>query len=188
MKTKQNKNQILNINNVQQQWEDIPGYEGIYQISDMGNIRSLDRTIIDVNGILREYKGKDLSKIVNTAGYLYVNLYKDVIKNVQQIHSLMGITFLNHISSRNIVVDHINNNKFDNRLDNLQIVSQRFNTSKDKKNGTSQYIGVCLDKKTGKYKSQIRLNGKIKYLGYFINEYDAHLVYQKELKNINRFT
>ena len=186
MKTTINNQQIFNIKSVEQQWKDIPGYEDIYQISDMGNVRSLDRTITDVKGNIREYKGKELAKIVNTAGYLYVNLYKEGVKNVQQIHSLMGITFLNHSQSRYIVVDHINNIKFDNRLSNLQIINQRENTSKDKKGYTSQYIGVCLNKKTGKYKSQIRLNGKIKYLGYYMNEIDAHIAYQKELENINR--
>jgi len=75
MKTTINNQQIFNIKSVEQQWKDIPGYEDIYQISDMGNVRSLDRTITDVKGNIREYKGKELAKIVNTAGYLYVNLY-----------------------------------------------------------------------------------------------------------------
>jgi hypothetical protein len=97
------------------------------------------------------------------------------------------MAFLNHKpdGTNKIVVDHINNIKTDNRLVNLQLISQRENTSKDKKNGTSQYTGVCWKKSKNKFEAQININNKYKYLGLFTDEYEAHLAYEKALKMYN---
>jgi hypothetical protein len=77
------------------------------------------------------------------------------------------------------VVDHINNNPFDNRKENLRIVSQKINAQNKKKNIkesiTSKYIGVCLIKKSNKWKSRYAdIN-----LGTYENEIDAAIVYDK---------
>jgi hypothetical protein len=70
------------------------------------------------------------------------------------------------------------------QLYNLQIITQRENTHKIQGSYTSRYKGVSLCKKTGKWTSMIFYNKKHKYLGSFINEYDAHLAYQNKLKEI----
>lgn len=94
----------------------------------------------------------------------------------------MAITFLGHKnngSSKGLVVDHINNIKTDNSIDNLQLISQRENSSKDKKNGTSKYIGVYWNKEKHKWTARIQVNGFNKHIGHFNNEIDAHLAYEK---------
>lgn len=82
-----------------------------------------------------------------------------------------------------MVVDHINHNPLDNRKCNLRVCTQAqnsMNTSKTKKNGiTSQYKGVGFHKKSGKWRSRICINGKQKCLGYYDNEYDASVAYDK---------
>jgi ribosomal protein L15E len=72
------------------------------------------------------------------------------------------MAFLNHTPcGYKIVVDHIDNNiKTDNRLENLQLITQRENVSKDIKNTSSKYIGVCWHKKAKKWRSSIQINGK----------------------------
>jgi hypothetical protein len=65
----------------------------------------------------------------------------------------------------------------------LQVITNRQNTSKDKRGGTSKYTGVYMDKK--KWRAAIRINGKIKYLGLFTDEKEAAKAYQNELKKIN---
>jgi hypothetical protein len=164
-------------------WKDIPDYEGLYQVSNYGNVKSLSREIGSAKRIYIS-KEKKLKGRKKTNGYLNVVLYKNTFKMEKSIHQLVAIVFLKHIPSGNIlVVDHKDNNKLNNRLDNLQIVSTRENNSKDKKNGSSKYVGVYLHKK--KYISQIHIDGKTIYLGYFVSELEAGIAYKKALIMFN---
>jgi hypothetical protein len=79
-----------------------------------------------------------------------------------------------------MIIDHINNIQTDNRLENLQIITHRENISKSKI-GTSIYTGVCWNKRKNKWTASININYKRLHLGYFKNEYDAHLAYQNKL-------
>jgi hypothetical protein len=148
-------------------WKDIPNYEGLYQVSNLGRVKN---------------KLNILKNSPNSRGYCYVKLYKFGIHKMYAIHQLVALNFLGHISdgTHRIVVDHINNDKLDNRVENLQLISNRENCSKDKKNGTSKYTGVSWCKSKNKWVSRIYINKKIKHIGYFINEYDAYLSYLKE--------
>jgi hypothetical protein len=167
---------------MQEIFKDIPEYEGLYQVSNLGNVKSLAREMVKGK---RKFisKEKILKLGKDGAGYYFVNLYKNgKIKNFK-IHKLVAITFLNHIPDRyRIVVDHIDNNPLNNRLENLQLISQRQNTSKDRINGSSKYIGIYWNKKANKWMALISINGKRKYLGIFSDELDAHEAYKKELK------
>ena len=166
-------------------WKDVVGYEGMYQVSNLGNVKSLDRYVTTKKGV-RNYKGKLLSKNINKVGYYSISLSENGIQPKIQIHKLVAMAFLNHKpdGTHKLIVDHINNNSLDNRVDNLQIISQRENSSKDKNNKTSKYTGVCWCKRDNVWQSSIRINGKCIYLGRFKNEYDAHIVYQNKLKEL----
>ena len=81
-------------------------------------------------------------------------------------------------------IDHVIPDKTNNRIDNLQLLSQRENTSKGYiQNGkkTSQFTGISWHKQNKKWIAHIQINKKLKHLGYFTDEYNAHLVYQKAL-------
>jgi hypothetical protein len=164
-------------------WKDVPGYEGIYQVSDMGNVKSLSREKLHKGKYPITTNEKILKPPANSHGYLVVILCNNGLKKTMKVHALVAMAFLNHKpdGTNKIVVDHINNNKLDNRLVNLQLISQRENSSKDKKGGTSKYVGVRLSA-INKWRAEITINGKLKHLGYFIDEYEAHLAYQKALK------
>lgn len=95
----------------------------------------------------------------------------------------MAITFLRHTPSRKYVVDHKDNNPLNDRLSNLQIITNRLNNSKDKKNKTSKFTGVSWNISTGKWRAMIYLDGKLKSLGRFIKEKDAAKAYNKALTN-----
>jgi hypothetical protein len=147
-------------------FKDIPGYEGVYQVSNLGNVKSLNREII-----LKEQYTK--------GGYAFVNLSKNGIVKIIYIHQLVAMAFLNHKPNGiNLVVNHINFNKLDNKLDNLEIITQRENTNKKHLKSTSKYVGVSLNKRDMNWRATIRINGKKTHLGMFKNEYDAHLAYQ----------
>lgn len=165
-------------------WKDIPDYEGFYQVSNFGRVKGLDRK--SWNGkVFFNKTGIVLKLKLNRNGYYTVNLCKSNLKKTLRVHQLVAVAFLNHkIDGFKIVVDHIDGDKKNNNVSNLQLISMRENISRSRKNGTSKYTGVCFDKYSNKWKSTIGINGKNKHLGNFKNEYDAHLAYQNALKNL----
>jgi len=162
-------------------WKDIPGYEGLYQVSDQGRVRSLDR-IVNVKGVKPRFLKGEIMKLPLSRGYPNCFLCTNGVKTRHDVHKLVAMAFLNHKPNgiSGLVVDHINNIPTDNRLENLQLVSQRYNSTKDSK-GTSKYPGVSWYGK--KWRTQIVMGGKVIHLGYFTDESEAALAYQKALEN-----
>ena len=170
---------------IDEKWKDIPGYEGFYQASSLGNIRSVNRFVNSINGSLRLLKGRVLVKHKNQKGYFSVCLKVNNKQRTKLVHQLIAKTFLNHKANGNKkVVDHINHDKSDNRIENLRVVSQRENLSNRKNKYTSEYTGVSWCKSCNKWVSSIWINGKKKTLGRFKNEIDAHFKYQEKLKEL----
>lgn len=159
-------------------FKSIPGYKGLYQISNFGNIKSL--------GKFKGKKEKIIKSFLKTTGYYGLTLAKNKKQKSHHIHQLMAVTFLKHKPDGNtLVVDHIDGNKLNNRLDNLQIITNRENSSKDKKNGSSQYVGVSWDKRQRKWRANIFIDQKSRYLGIFRHEIEAAEAYQKALSELN---
>lgn len=158
-------------------WKDIPGYEGLYQASNLGNVKSLNYRQTKKEKILKPFKRRD--------GYYQVNLCKNgIIKNIK-IHQLVAMTFFNHIPcGMKLVVDHINDEKLDNRVENLQIVTGRYNVFKTQGRYSSKYKGVSWDKRAKKWRSRIIINGVYKHLGFFTSEEEAHQAYINKLKEL----
>lgn len=164
-------------------WKDIPGYEGIYQVSNLGNVKSLNRFITRAGNSV--FRNGNTLKPTFTHGYLKVILSKDSNKKSIKVHQLVAMAFLNHLPNGNIlVVDHINDVKTDNKVENLQIVTNRFNTCKTRGNYSSKYKGVNWHKHIQKWVSRIIINNKRYSLGYFNTEEEAHQAYQNKLKTL----
>lgn len=165
-------------------WKDIPNYEGIYQVSNLGRVKSLSRENYSGKGI-KISKEKILKYSISIYGYACYRLSK--LNNPKDFrgHQLVAMAFLNHIiCGHKIVVDHINDNRLDNRVENLQLITNRENAYRTQGKYSSQYKGVSWCKRGKKWRANIRLNKKSFSLGYFVNEYDAHLAYQNKLKEI----
>lgn len=162
-----------------EEYRDIKGYEGIYQVSNLGNVKSLARKTKN------QFCKKDiiLKKTINFYGYINAGLCVNGNLKTKRVHILVAEAFLNHKTNRIMVVNHINFDRTDNRLENLEIVTNRENTNKKHLKSTSKYTGVSWDKRSKKWMARILVNRKSVFLGRFINEYAAHLAYINKLKN-----
>ena len=163
-------------------WKDVPEYEGLYQVSNFGNVKSLDR----IDSASRFLKGFELSKNSKSgSGYIFVGLSKNGNVKSFYIHQLVAIAFLGHKRDKfKIVVDHIDNNKTNNNLNNLQLLSNRENSSKDV-TGSSKYTGVRKTK-YNTFRASIRIKDKKVELGTFKCELEAKKAYDTKLYEINK--
>ena len=167
-------------------WKDIPSYEGLYQVSNLGRVKSLPKEWVNGIGKIISHNGKILKTGVSR-GYKSVCLCCDAIQKTYKVHQLVAIAFLNHKPcGMKLVIDHVNDNKLDNRVENLQIVTNRFNCFKTQGKDTSRYKGVSWDKYNNKWVSKIRINGRSKFLGRFKCELAASYAYQKALNEYNK--
>lgn len=120
-------------------WADVSGYEGIYQVSNLGNVRSLDRFRKNRKG-LAFIKGRMLAQQKQKNGYLSVNFTVDgVVKNVR-VHRLVASAFIDNPNGFN-EVNHIDENKENNCCDNLEWCTRSYNCSYGK--GLSKRAAKC---------------------------------------------
>jgi hypothetical protein len=168
--------------NVQEIWKDIPGYEGYYQASDLGRIRSLDRMMYPPHTKETLRKGKIISPSINPKGYNIIGLYKDGKGKYTSVHRLITTTVL---GKSDLHIDHIDGNKINNRLDNLRYCTVRENNTFrnwDRSKGfSSSFVGVHKSRTPGVWLANIYLNNKSIYLGRFKNEDEAAEAYQYAL-------
>ena len=171
-----------------EQWKDVIGYEGIYHVSDMGRVKSLPRKRKARNGLI-QLRGRILKAAPNDRGYLTVVLCNNGKNKTFKVHQLVAMAFLNHKPcGLKLVVDHKNEIKTDNRLENLQILTNRKNLSKSVKNSSSTYTGATWVSERKKWKSCIHVDGRNIHLGFFDKEIEAANAYQKALLNYESST
>jgi hypothetical protein len=103
-------------------WKRCPGYESSYEVSTLGNVRSIDRISGNRRGVI---KSKLLKSYINKRGYLEVRLYKNSKHIFKIIHRLIAKAFLPNENKPQ--VNHIDGNKLNNRVDNLQWVDNSEN-------------------------------------------------------------
>jgi len=149
-------------------WKDITGYEGLYQVSNLGNVKNANAKILK-HRFRREYKS--------------VVLYKNKIGKPYSIHRLVAREFIINESNKPCV-NHINGNRVDNTVSNLEWVNSRENSSHRYINKTLP-TGVSKVKKCKKYTAQIVVNKKKIYLGNFDLPSEASKAYNDAIKFYN---
>ena len=107
-------------------WKDIKGFEEIYQVSNLGRIKSLERFRKGKNGSLVTVKERILKPWINSTGYYLIELHKQSIKKKYYVHRLVWSAFNGQIP-KNMQVNHINEIKTDNRLSNLNLMTAKEN-------------------------------------------------------------
>ena len=174
-------------------WKDIPSYEGLYQSSEMGRVRSLDRIVVYSDGRKRLYKGQIIEGSLNTDGYRQLALSKNGNCKTFMVSQVIAITFLKHKpNGLRFVVDHIDGDKLNNRVKNLRIVTHRENVSTcfriNKDSLSSKYVGVSFDNINHTWVAKIYFNGIYVNIGSFKKELEASNAYQLALSKINNKT
>lgn len=124
-------------------WKDIKGYEGIYQVSNLGNVRSLDRYGF-IKGNKTFFKGKQLKQKTDKRKYKRVSLCKEGKQRTITVHRLVMESFVENIFNYPCI-NHKDENPSNNKLDNLEWCTQKYNIN----------YGTCREKIKKNHKSQI---------------------------------
>jgi len=154
---------------MQEIWKDVNGYEGLYQVSNLGRVESLQR---DVNLILKPRLRRD--------GYLIVSLSKNGKVKSKPIHRLVATAFIPNPDNKK-TVNHKDGNKLNNHVTNLE-----WNTSSEN-NKHAYNIGIKIGSMTGKFGNEHNRSTKINQynkIGVFINSFGSSHEIKRKL-NIN---
>lgn len=153
-------------------WKYITGYEGLYQVSNMGRVRSFDRWVIGKSNSKRLIKGKILKPIKGSKGYLHVQLCKKGKINCYLVHRLVAQAFIDN-SDNLPQVNHRDECKTNNVVENLEWCTASYNMNYNdgqKRRGVKKING-----KRSKTVYQYSLNGE------FVKEWKSAHEVQRQL-------
>ena len=130
-----------------EEWRDVVGYEGLYQVSSEGHVKSLERTYIDKIGRERYVKERILKPVLTHYGYLRIDLCASGKRKMFSVHRLVCQAFHENPENK-LDVNHINENKTDNRACNLEWSTRIENNNHGTRNARiaetkSKPVGQC---------------------------------------------
>lgn len=111
---------------MEEEWRPVVDFEGYYEVSNLGNIRSVDRTVISSNGKELHYKGKHITPGIDKDGYTTYGLYVNSKQTRVKAHREVAKAFLPNPDGLP-VVNHKDENKLNNRVDNLEWCTVDYN-------------------------------------------------------------
>ena len=129
---------------MQEIWKDIENYEGCYQVSNLGNVRSLTRKVHTFNG-WRITKGQLLKPLKSNRNYYRVCLKSHQKNKYISIHRLVATTFIPNPNNYP-VVNHIDGNTTNNKVDNLEWCTQSHNIKEAYRVGNAKPTSGCFKK------------------------------------------
>jgi hypothetical protein len=161
---------------MQEEWRPVVGYENFYEVSSIGRVRSFDR--ICANSYVR--RGQILKGLPNKYQYLHVGLSNGAKQTTKTIHELVATSFLGP-RPKGFVTDHIDNNRTNNHVENLQYITVRENNTKDIKRDLPTGVGK---RDSGRFRAKIQIKSQNISLGTFDTVQEASEAYQNALKQI----
>lgn len=161
-------------------WKPIKGYEGYYEISNLGRVKSLERVVPKRHG-KRKIGGRILPQRIDKSGYYTVILCKHSISKYKLVHRLIAEAFIPNPENKPFI-DHINTIRTDNRIENLRWVSAKENSNniltKDNVNSAT-HTKEIIRKKLETLRRNKRVNAPRKVVQYtldgeYIATYDSY--------------
>ena len=128
-----------------EEWRSVVGYEGLYEVSSFGGVRSVDREVVKSNGVVQSRRGKTKSIRKNSDGYSTVKLSKGGVDKTFMVHRLVAQAFIRH-DIEDLEIDHIDFDRSNNCVDNLAVVDHTENIRRSKRFG--RHIS-CRDRRGG---------------------------------------
>lgn len=148
----------------------VKGYEGIYEVNELGQVRSIDRMVEHKDGRVRKYKGKELKLAMDRARYAVVYLSKNGVVKTCKVHRLVADAFVSNPDNLP-EVHHKNHVRNDNRVCNLQWVTRAEQTDDHRRAATSKASST-----------------RVRVVGHDIDRiYDSALAVQRELGISNSY-
>jgi len=109
-------------------WLPVPDYEGYYEVSNFGGVRSVDRIVLTERGSKLRVKGNVKNPTVLKAGYLVVGLHKGNKTKAASVHRLVGLAFIPNPNKEQFSINHKDGNKANNHVSNLEWATLEENT------------------------------------------------------------
>lgn len=138
-------------------WKDIKGFEGLYQVSNLGNIKSMSHTVTmphrdgGTRTRTRTFVGRKISQWLSKRGYYCVTLKNRGYKRHFTVHRLVALSFIEN-NSQLATINHINGIKTDNRVENLEWCTQSENVKHAHDTGLNKGSGrLIFDECSGIY-------------------------------------
>ena len=154
----------------QEVWKPVVGLEGLYEVSNKGRVRSVDRDIIRSDGRVQHKKGVVLKQFITNKGYPYVMVNKGYKQHLKTVHRLVAQAFIPNPSNYP-VVNHKDENKTNNCVENLEWCTQSHNMTwnglskriaRKTKDRPSKLRKPVIDLNTGLiYQSRMEANEKL---------------------------
>lgn len=172
-------------------WKSIKGYEGIYEISNTGKVKSLQREYENSGSYSGKIKRKEIiiKQNVNRLGYHVVTLSKNGVRKFHIVYRLVAFAFLENPNSFK-EVNHKDLNKSNNNVENLEWCDRKYNVNHFYyySNKSSKYKGVSFQKCRNKWVAYIDINNKRFSLGRFNSEEEANKYRLDFINKLNKQT
>lgn len=149
-------------------WKPIMGYEGLYEVSNLGRVKSLDRLIKTGRGGLQFREGTILKSKLDKYGYPNLGLYKNGVGKFFTIHRLVAMHFISNPDNLP-QVNHKDEDKTNNCVENLEWCDAKYNNNYGTRNERNSNVQIN-DKKKSKPVIQLTLNNEIIGLYFSIKE------------------
>lgn len=145
-------------------WKDVVGYEGYYQVSNLGRVKSLDRVITDKMGLMKNLKGFVKKLTLDAKGYVVVKLSMDGERTQYRVHRLVAEAFIPN-KEKLPFINHKDEVKENNHVDNLEWCTCEYNNR----------YGTCPERTRNKIRELGRMKAvvQLSLSGKKINEYES---------------